>query len=525
MRDYIDDLINFLSHPGSYPDQVENIEIIQTHASVVAITDKYVYKFKKPINFEFMDFSTLEKRRFFCLEEIRLNKRLTGNIYLDILSIYRSEAGAFSFDPIGPEVDCAIKMRRFAPEGFFSSLLKNGKVRQRHYDLIVERLCKFYNSLPPQNLNPEYGSIESIQYIISENQKVRVKFINKTLHPIQEEIISDYQAIFLKENETLIENRINDGWIRDTHGDLRLEHFHFAGYELNIYDCIEFEERLRVNDLVNDIAFLSMELDFMGFSQEARQVHNKIVKCTGDSQQEALWLFYKTHRACVRGMVHAVTAFEHGVGEKEKQYNRETSAQHFALATRYVLLGAKPTVIVVSGGVATGKSAIAKKLSELLFIPHIQSDVTRKELAGIPIDEYPTKATREWLYSDEMTQKTYAAMIKKGIVLLERFNAVILDSRWSTPGQKELLTTNFPDGNIFQVRTTADLELRKDRLKARESEKTISDARLVVFEQLLKDEEGLFEEEDKGMILIDTSHPLDYCVEEIFKLLGKDSLR
>jgi aminoglycoside phosphotransferase family enzyme/predicted kinase len=519
MQDYIDDLIEFLSIPGSYPDQVEKIEIVQTHASVVAITDKYVYKVKKPINFEFMDFSTLDKREFYCREETRLNQRLTNDIYLDILTIYHCE-GIFSFDPVGPTVDFAIKMRLLPPEGFLSFLLKNGKVKPKHFNLIAQKLCQFYNSLPPQDLDPKYGSKESIAYITGENQLMRRKFINKSLYPIQDKIISTYQSNFLKKNEGLIEKRKGEGWVRDTHGDLRIEHFHFGNVELNIYDCIEFEERLRANDLVNDIAFLSMELDYVGFSQEARKMYEEVVMCTGDTLQDDLWLFYKTHRACVRGMVHAVTAFEHEVGDMEKEQNRKSSMEHFGLATRYALLGAKPVVILVYGGVATGKSTIAKKLSELLFIPHIQSDATRKELASIPIDEYPDETIRKWLYSDEMTKKTYTAMIEKGRSFLKRYNAVILDSRWSRVEQMKLVEDLLEDAQVKRIRTISDIGFRRERLKEREKEKSISDARLEVFDQLMKDEDASIVD-DQNTLLVDTGRPLELCIEEALAFISE----
>ncbi len=507
--------------PDIYPEKTRKVRIIQTHASIVAICDSYVYKVKKPINFEFLDFSTLEKRKFYCKEELRLNRRLSEGICLGIVAIhYDPNKRCFSFEAAGDVVDYAIKMHRMSGDGFLSYLIGNNLDQPSHYELIAKRLCEFYQKQPPQNLDPDYGTKESISYIVSENKAIRERFLNKTLHPLQESVIAAYQTDFLAKSTDLISKRVRDGWIRDVHGDLRLDHFHFAKKKLNIYDCIEFKERLRVNDVVNDLAFLSMELEYAGRHHHSLEVFGQVSNCIGDVANFELWRFYKIHRACVRGMVHAVTGYEKEIAPVDQELNKEKSKRLFSLATRYALLGNQPTVIVVFGGTATGKSTIASRLSELLGAPHIQSDVIRKELAGLAVDEYPDGATREWLYSTSMTQKTHEQMIQKGTEFLHKYNIVILDSRRSTTHQRELINTNFPNANVFWIRTTAAMEVRKKRLEEREVEKSISDARLDVLEQLLVAETDLTEMKKEPTLLLDTGMSIERCVNVLFEYLG-----
>lgn len=513
----IDGLIGFLSDPKSYPHENAGVELVQTHASVIAIGNDLVYKVKKPVNFEFMDFSTLEKRKFYCDEEVRLNRRLTYDIYLGIVPIYLSDQGVLTFENKGVIVDYAVKMRRMKDAGFLSNLVEGELVEERHFQLIIDRLCSFYNSLGPQDLNAQYGTPDSIAYIINENTQVRREYLNKTLDPFQEELISGYQQQFLIDKRRFLEDRVFQGWVKDTHGDLRLEHFYFENEGVEVFDCIEFKERLRVNDLVNDYGFLCMELDYAGYARESDQIYSELIKCTGDRFDEELLTFYKTHRACVRGMVHAVAAYAREVTPEDQLRNNRISRKFFGLATRYVMLKDRPTVFAIYGGVATGKSTLSGKLAEILDIPHIQSDATRKEIAGLKVDEYPDDETRERLYTKEMTKRTYGEVIRKGQQLIEQHRAVILDGRWSKDDQKQMLIEAYPNARIFWIQTVAPLEEREKRLKEREKNKSISDARLNIFKKLLKDE--TYGEGNSQALQVDSSQTIGDCVKEVFRHL------
>jgi len=256
--------------------------VIQTHISWVFIASPFVFKLKKPVNLGFLDFSTLEKRRHFCGREIELNRRLCPDIYLGVVPIYKNASG-FSFNAQGDPAAAAamveeaiaeysVKMRELPSGWFLSELLAKGSVGKKEINRVISCLHRFYESETPSREIEEWGTLEKLKISTDENFAQVERFIGKTISSAAFETIRHFTNKFYAAHENLFRNRIRQHRIRDCHGDLHLDHIHITPEATTIFDCIEFNDRLRFIDVANDLAFLAMDFDFEGRSDLANRL-------------------------------------------------------------------------------------------------------------------------------------------------------------------------------------------------------------------------------------------------------------
>ena len=256
-------LLRFLLDADSYPHKPKHVRVEQTHASCVFIAPPFVFKVKKPVDFGFLDFSTLEKRRFYCQREVDLNRRLCPSIYLGVIPIW-SKAGRFSFKEGGRIVEYAVKMRHLSERYFLNRRIARHNLTSADLDRVAAALEKFYVSQTPTAEIEAWGRIEKLRISTDENFRQMRGYVGHTLSHAAWEAIWTYTERFYSRNASLFQSRIREGWIRDCHGDLHLDHIHLAPRSLHIYDCIEFNDRIRFVDVASDIAFLAMDFDYAG---------------------------------------------------------------------------------------------------------------------------------------------------------------------------------------------------------------------------------------------------------------------
>jgi uncharacterized protein len=256
-------LLAFLLNPDSYPHRPRRVHLKQTHSSYVLLAAPYAYKVKKPVNFGFLDFSTLEKRRYFCERELLLNRRFCTTLHLGIIPISLRH-GKFTFGPGDAVVEYAVKMRKLPDRYFMLALLKKGRVGTEELDRLVSTLKIFYESQHPTAEVAEWGRIERLKISTDENFRQTENFVGFTISRPAFETIRYSTDTFYSQNSTLFADRIRERRIRDCHGDLHLEHIHITPKAISIYDCIEFNDRFRYTDVASDVAFLAMDLDFQG---------------------------------------------------------------------------------------------------------------------------------------------------------------------------------------------------------------------------------------------------------------------
>lgn len=481
-------LLQFLENPDSYEHAPGSVEHVQTHISHVFIADPYVYKFKKPVNFEFLDFSTLEKRKHYCQREVELNRRLCEDIYLGVVPV-REQGDTFQIGEKGEGtvVDYAVKMKRMSEEYFLHSYIDRDELNQDHLDRIAGTLSEFYNCQKPDREISQWGEIDKVRYNTDENFRQTKPFIGDTIDHYSYRAIKKYTGQYFNRFHELFESRIKNNCIVDGHGDLHLEHIHITPEKVRIYDCIEFNDRFRYGDTAADLAFLAMDLDFNRCSREERYFINRMAELLKDPELLIHLDFYKCYRAYVKGKVKSLQSAEEEVGEENREKAGKRARDYFDLSLHYATLGSRPTVLAVMGRIATGKSTIASELGNKLNVHRYSSDRIRKRLMGVPLAERTDASKREQMYSKEMSLKTYDQLLKEAQKHIERSESVVLDATYSREEERQKLidsvTSLEADYCFIEVRATDEVIL--ERLNERvQKEGVISDARAEDFEEL-----------------------------------------
>jgi aminoglycoside phosphotransferase family enzyme/predicted kinase len=478
-------LISFLESPASYPHGPAEVRVIQTHISWVFIASPFAFKVKKPLNLGFVDFSTLEKRRFFCQREVDLNRRLAPETYLGVVPIYKAATG-FSFDAEGEIAEYSVEMRELAHGWFLSDMLAKGLVGETEINRVISRLHRFYESETQTPEVEQWGTPEKLKISTDENFAQVEPFVAKTISPAAFEAIRHFTNQFYVTNEKLFFERIQRHRILDCHGDLHLDHIHITPERLSIFDCIEFNDRFRFIDIANDLAFLAMDFDFEGRRDLANLLLKTVAREFGDDGLLKIADFYKCYRAFVRGKVESIQAIEPETAKPEK--HEKQAARYFRLALRYAVSGSMRLVLVIMGRVGTGKTSIARQLAAELKWPVFSSDEIRKMLAGVPLTQRTPRELRDKLYSEQMTQETYKKLVEDGLGELTAHDGAILDATFSSRTNRDFLREQCAKANVRlqAVELDADLATIEDRL--RERDKTageVSDARLEDFEKLI----------------------------------------
>jgi uncharacterized protein len=519
-------LLAFLLDPHSYPHRPRYVRLKQTHCSYVLLVAPYAYKIKKPVNFGFLDFSTLEKRHYFSEREVMLNRRLCPDVHLGLVPISLHE-GRLVFGSFDKTVEYAIKMRKLEDRYFMLHLLKKGQVGSPEMDRLASTLKTFYEA---QNPTPEitaWGRIEKLKLSTGENFRQTENFIGFTISPPAFESIRFYTDNFYLRNAGLFEVRVQEQRIRDCHGDLHLEHIHISPTSLSIYDCIEFNDRFRYIDVANDIAFLAMDLDFHGHPDLSRQFTEKMADVLNDRGMLRLMGFYKCYRAYVRGKVETFHQSILELPKSGRKENRVRAGRYFRLALQYVVCGSEPMVLVAMGRPASGKSTLARSLGRELGWKVFSSDRTRKKLAGVPLYRRCRPAMRRHLYSEEMTAKTYGRLLQNAIDQLKEGRSLIIDATFSSRQNRDALQKKLGTLGVDYclIETQSSNETLQSRLVEREGKTNeVSDARLEDFETLTRSYDAPVEVGQHRLLTVDTEHSADLTLVETLKALAHRTL-
>lgn len=331
MSSMIKDLLN----PDSLPDRTKSVALVQTHISYLLIADEFVYKIKKPVNFGFLNFSTLKKRRYYCRREITLNQRLSRGIYIAVLPVlYDGTCHRIGIGK-GSAVEYAVKMKRLPDELLMKSMVLNGELQPEHLDKVSIVLSKFHSTTRNSNYIDTFGSPEKIKVNTDENFLQTEPYIGVTIQKKEHDALQVWTNNFYHTNRKLFLERIDAKKIRDCHGDLHMEHVCFTE-DLSIFDCIEFNNRFRYIDSLSDIAFLLMDLEFHGARNLVNVLWNRYREMAREPDVEALLTFYKVYRAVVRGKVNSFRLNDDSIDKDKKTETMQTAARYFELARSYI---------------------------------------------------------------------------------------------------------------------------------------------------------------------------------------------
>jgi len=516
-----------LKNPSLYGSNVKSVDILQTHISFVALTGKYAYKIKKPVNFGFLDFSTLDKRKYFCEEELRLNRRLCPDIYLDVVPITEKNNN-LQIGSNGKIIDYAVKMVEFPQEKIMTKLLEQEKINEEVIKKICKILNEFYKNSECSKDIDRYGTIDFIKKNTDENFEQTKSVIDITISRKIFENIKSNTNKFLEEKKDLFEKRIKQGHILDCHGDLHSGNIVVSDDNIFIFDCIEFNKRFRYSDVASDIGFLAMDLDYLGFPYLSSYLIEHYIEKSKDFGILDILNFYKCYRAYVRGKVIGFRLDEPNIDKKEKQKIKYIAKKYFDLAYYYSELFSKtfcitkPLLFITCGLTGTGKTTVAKKISVDYKANLINSDTIRKELEGIDKFERHHDAYNTGLYSPEKMLNTYKNILNKANIILNKGENVVLDATFKSKKFRNMAHKIAKKNNaIFIILFCSCPEDKvKEFLKKRVKKKSISDGRWEIYVKQKNSFESL--DSADNFVKIDISrNSLDYQLGVLKKILKK----
>lgn len=475
-------LIEELRDPGAYPHPVQEVEVRQTHISAVFLAGVYVYKVKKPVDLDFLDFTTLDRRRRFCREEVRLNRRLAPDVYLGVVPIRAGEEGGLDVgkdvledDPESGAVEYAVKMRRLPDDATVEAHLEESEAVGRVLERLGRRIADFHGQAASGPEIARFGRLEVVAGNARENLEQSRPHVGET---VSEEV---HRRLALRLEErleklgSLIEERARRHVPRDTHGDLHLEHVYLLPdrdppEDLVVIDCIEFNERFRYADPISDMAFLAMDLLFHGRPDLERRFSRAYLQASGDTEGMELLPFYRSYRAAIRGKVDGMVTDEEEVPAEERRRAVRRARGHWLLALSEIEEPARrPALVLVGGLPGTGKSTLAGELAERAGFQVVSSDRVRKELAGLDPSQAADADFEKGLYAPEWTRRTYRACLERVREGLFRGRRLLVDASFREEEKRRWFRETAREWGVRHVLLVcrAPAEVVRDHLEGR----------------------------------------------------------
>jgi aminoglycoside phosphotransferase family enzyme/predicted kinase len=498
------DLVRDLLRPEAYGrDGARQVVLRTTHASWVFLTGDDVWKVKRPVDFGFLDFRSLEARRRACEAEVRLNRRLAPGIYLGVEPVRATPEG-LALHGAGPIVEWAVHMRRLPDRASAAAMLGRGHLHPERLAALAERLAAFFAEADP---TPVLGVTEILRANVDENFAQVEPFVGDLVDRATFDDVREFQVGGLTSLHDRFVARVGEGRIRDGHGDLRLEHVYFLPPPDGIVaiDCIEFNDRFRCGDVAGEAAFLAMELEAARRPDLAAGLLARFAEASDDFGLYGVVDFYLSYRAWVRGKVAAFVASDPAADGGLRARKRDEARRLFALARSFSGVPADaPFVVAVGGVVGSGKSTLAAGLGQELAATVVGSDRTRKAMAGLA----PTDRADARLYTPEAIERTYREVLSRAKLVLASGRGVILDATFSARRWREAAAGLARDAGARFAHveaSCADRGVLRARLAARRSALSISDATDVELDELIGRYEPVAGDEPGPHLVVDTA--------------------
>lgn len=423
MTDALHKLVKTLQQPAMFPHPVTRFNVIETHISIILLTGPYAYKFKKPVNFGFLDFSTLEKRRHFCEEELRLNRRLAPELYREVVPI--SAGPQLGGD--GEAIEYAIRMREFEQASQFDRLLDAKLLAPEHVDALALRIAKFHTAAAVAGPQSSYGNSDAVQAPAEENFSQILDCMNEPQVQKQLEQLQDWTRQMFQTLQPNFQSRKNHGFIRECHGDLHLRNIALADDIPVAFDCIEFNDKLRWIDIISEIDFMVMDLDHRGQAGLASRFLNVWLEQTGDYAGISLLRYYLIYRAMVRAKVDCLRAQQTDVDASTREAILQDYHAYLELGARYTK-PPPPVLLLMHGLSGSGKTRVSQSLLESLPAIRLRSDIERKRLHGLAGDARTGADVDQNIYDRAASERTYQHLKSLTSTLLDAGQSVVVDA-------------------------------------------------------------------------------------------------
>ena len=411
------------------------VERLETHCAWVLLTGDYAYKIKKPVDFGFLDYSTLEKRHFYCQEEVRLNRRFAPDIYLDVVAI----TGSLQ-QPVpggdGPVLEYAVRMRQFPADGLLSQLAQKKRLDSGLVDQLVEQVSQFHRHAARATAGMPYGDPDHIHHWVSENFRHIRPALDEPGDIARLESLREWTEAERERLDPQLRHRQGNGSIRECHGDLHLGNITLIDGRVTLFDCIEFNPELRWIDVISEVAFLLMDLQDRGYANHAWRFLNGYLQHGGDYAGLAVLRYYRVYRALVRAKVALLRCQQAPPGSEAACAARTEYEQYLQLAEDTLSAG-QPMLLITRGLSGSGKSTVARDLCEAAGLLQLRSDVERKRLAGLAATADSGSPTGAGLYAPQQTEKTYARLLELADTVLAAGYPVIVDATFLQRGQRD----------------------------------------------------------------------------------------
>jgi aminoglycoside phosphotransferase family enzyme/predicted kinase len=510
-RSMIDRLVRALENEGAH------VDIFETHISWVIVTDRLAYKFKKAVHFDFLDFSTLDARHFYCQEEVRLNRRLAPDLYLGVASITGSEQEPL-IDGAGAAIDYAVKMRTFPQQALWSARIKAGSLSVGEIDELAEKIGRFHRDADVAPSDSAWGSRVTILHTAADNLAVIASLVN-TEQQQQLREIETWQSTQHQQLNNAFEDRKANGMIREGHGDLHGGNILTIDGHVEAFDCIEFNEALRWIDVIDDIAFTCMDLRMQGRPDLAARLLNRYLELTGDYDGLGVFSYYQTQRALVRCKVALMRA-------KQLRTEGQDGSPFEQQADRYLefsvqsIKAHRPSLMIMHGLSGSGKSTIAQSIVELTGAIRIRSDVERKRMHGLAPTSRAGAAADAPLYSPQATQMTYDRLLQLARCIVEAGMPVVVDAAFLKHAERTQFANlaHALNAPFLIIDVQASVATMKQRITRRtEMNHDPSDADVEVLERQLNWNEPFAADEMLNVVAIDSERNME--VDDIRRLI------
>lgn len=498
-------LLQALQNPALFDHKVESFQLIETHISWVILTGSYAYKIKKPMDFGFLDFTTLEKRKHFCEEELRLNRRLAPELYLELLPLYGDEQSP-SFNGNGEVQEYVIKMRQFSQDNLLNNLLAAGKLTPDHINEVAVQVADFHAHTEVAGADTRFGTPEQVVFPVQQNfDQIRPLLKEKADLQQLEQIEAWAQDTFTLLTPAF-EQRKAEGKIRACHGDLHLGNITLFEDKIRLFDCIEFNDDFYWIDVMREAAFFVMDLEDRGEDYFANQFLNAYLELTGDYAGLKLLNFYKAYYAMVRAKVGLFRLFDENISDEDREAVLKQYRSYTGLAEHYMEIPC-PCLILMHGFSGSGKSTVGNTLMEHLHLIRLRSDVVRKQLFGEQSGGNKDDLDAG-IYSREASDKTFQMLRDTAEIILKSGHSVLVDATFLKAGYRDLFHELCEQHAVALqiVACSLDDAVIRERLEAREKAGIdVSDATVKVYEAQLASADPLTDHEEQHTLHINTA--------------------